>query len=240
MKHEYEKTQDLNLITRTLHSIRYKNLEKLVKYTAQKNKTLKVVDVGCGPAKSYKIIKNLGVSFQYLGIDNWKPFVEIAQERYGEFENFEIVCDSIENVFHAFEDADLIIGLESFEHIPEPLVVRTIEAIGKSKFKHLYLTVPNEIGPAIFIKNLGSFFMGYHRYKEYSWAETFSASIYNLDNVGRHGNGHKGFDWRWLAQTLRQNCKIIKITKSPLQIIPKFISPSIGFICENDKDHFSL
>ena len=106
MKHEYEKTQDLNLITRTLHSIRYKNLAKLVKYTAQKNKTLKVVDVGCGPAKSYKVIKNLDISFQYIGIDNWQPFVEIAKERYGEFENFEIICDSIENVFHVFVGND--------------------------------------------------------------------------------------------------------------------------------------
>lgn len=81
--------------------------------------------------------------------------------------------------------------------------------------------------------------MGYPRYKEYSWAETFSASLYNLDKVERHGTDHKGFDWRWLAHTLRQNCKIKKITTSPLQIIPRFLSPSIGFICENDKDQFS-
>ena len=44
--------------------------------------------------------------------------------------------------------------------------------------------------------------------------------------------GHKGFDWRWLAQTLRQNTTIVKMkTSSPANFIPKFISPSIGFIC---------
>ena len=78
--------------------------------------------------------------------------------------------------------------------------------------------------------------MGYRRYKEYSWAETFAASVYNLDKVERHGTGHKGFDWRWLAQTIRQNCKITQVTTSPLQGIPSCISPSIGFICVNDKD----
>lgn len=233
---EYEKTQNFNLITKLLHSTRYRNLEKLIKSYSQNNKKLRIVDVGCGPAKSYDVIRRLDVDFHYLGIEIREDFSEIARSRYGQFENFEIICDSIENAFHAFESADVIIGLETFEHIPEPLVVRTLEAIGKSNFRYLYLTVPNEIGPAIFIKNVGSFLMGYHRYKEYRWSETFAASIYDLDKVDRHGTGHKGFDWRWLAHTIRQNCKIKKITKSPLQSIPKCISPSIGFICENDKD----
>jgi SAM-dependent methyltransferase len=236
MIHEYEKTQNFNLVTKILHSTRYRNLERLIKLHSHSNKQLMIVDVGCGPAKSYEVIKRLGVNFHYLGIELRKDFTEIAKARYGQFENFEIICDSIENAFHTFDTADFIIGLETFEHIPEPLVVRTIEAIGKSSFKRLYITVPNEVGPAIFIKNVGSFMMGYRRYKEYRWAETFAASVYNLDKVDRHGTGHKGFDWRWLAQTIRQNCKIAKITTSPIQLIPRFISPSIGFICENDKD----
>ena len=237
--HAYEKTQNFNLITKILHSTRYRNLEKLVTYAAEKEKKLKIVDIGCGPAKAYEVIKNLDVDFTYFGIDLQEDIIELAKERYKMFDNFEVVCDSIENVFHAFDDADLIIGLESFEHIPEALVVRTIEAIGKSNFKYLYITVPNEVGPAIFIKNVGSFFMGYMRYKEYRWTETFAASIYNLDKVERHRTGHKGFDWRWLAQTLRQNCRIRKVTTSPLQAIPRFLSPSIGFICHNDKYYIS-
>jgi len=236
MMHEYEKIQKFNLITKILHSTRYRNLETLIKRLSNHNQNIRVVDVGCGPAKAYEVIKRLGVRFDYVGIELREDFSEIANARYGQFENFEIICDSIENAFHAFDAADLIIGLESFEHIPEPLVVRTVEAIGRSNFKQLYITVPNEVGPAIFIKNVGSFLMGYKRYKEYSWAETFAASVYNLDKVERHGTGHKGFDWRWLAQTIRQNCKITQVTTSPLQGIPRCISPSIGFICVNDKD----
>lgn len=118
-----------------------------------------------------------------MGIELKEDFAELARTKYGQFENFEIICDSVENNFHAFDAADIIIGLESFEHIPEPLVVRTIEAIGQSNFKSLYITVPNEVGPAIFIKNVGSFLMGYKRYEEYRWTETFAASVYNLDTV---------------------------------------------------------
>ena len=139
--HEYEKTQNFNLITKILHSTRYSNLEKLVTYAAKKEKKLKIVDVGCGPAKAYEVIKNLGVDFTYFGIELREDFTAIAKERYKKFDNFEIVCDSVENVFHSFGDSDLIIGLESFEHIPEALVVRTIEAIGLSNFKYLYVRV---------------------------------------------------------------------------------------------------
>jgi len=231
-KYDYEKTQNLNFITRALHATRYANLETLVRSaTNELGTSIKIVDIGCGTAKSFQVISDLVVDFEYKGIELSEDFCEIASNRFGELSNFSIVCDSIENQFDAFKNADLIIGLESFEHIPEWLVVRTVEAIAESSFKYLYITVPNEVGPAIFVKNVGSFVMGYQRYKEYSWAETFYASFYELDKVERHGTGHKGFDWRWLAHTLRQNVKIIEKTTSPINFVPKFISPSIGFLC---------
>ena len=233
---EYEEIQNFNIITRILHRTRYRNLESLVRSLSKKKGTLRIVDVGCGPAGAFNIISKLGVKFDYLGIELREDFAETANNRYEKFGNFEVICDTIENHYDKFNSADLVIGLESFEHIPEAIVVRTIEAIGNSSFRYLYLTVPNEVGPAIFVKNFGSLIMGYNRYKEYKWAETFAATFYNLDSVERHSTGHKGFDWRWLAQTLRQNVKILKNTTSPFNLIPKFISPNIGFICVND-DH---
>lgn len=103
--------------------------------------------------------------------------LKLQLSRYGNFDNFTVIDGSIENHFDKFDDADLIISLEGFEHLPEPLVVRTVEAIGKSNFKYLYVTVPNEIGPAILIKNVGSFLMGYGRFREYAWSETIAASF---------------------------------------------------------------
>lgn len=232
---DYERTQNFNIITKTLHKTRYRNLENIVLNLAKNNdKPLRIVDIGCGPAEAFNVILQLGVKFEYIGIELRHDFSEVAFERYKENNFFQIICDSIENHFDKFDDADLIIGLETFEHIPEPLVVRTIEAIAKSNFKKLYLTVPNEVGPALLLKNVGSWAMGYSRYKEYTWRETFAASTYELDHVERHSTGHKGFDWRWLAQTLRQNVRIIRKTTSPISLVPKFISPSIGFVCVND------
>ncbi len=235
--HNYEELQNFNFIVRYLHSVRYRNLEKLLLKLSDKNRNIvRIVDVGCGNAKVFKTALDLGIQFEYLGIEPNQGFCEMASDRYSSFDNFEIICDSIGNQFDKFNGADLIVGLESFEHIPECLVVRTIEAISKVKFKYLYITVPNEVGLAILIKNVGSFLMGYHRrYKTYTWRETFAASIYELDSVRRHTINHIGFDWRWLAHSLRQNVRIIHKTTSPLNIIPKFVSPSIGFVCVHDE-----
>ena len=228
----YDRIQNFNFITKLLHQTRFRNLEKLIiQASIEKKGKLKIVDVGCGPASAFKTIEQQGIAFDYIGVELRRDFCDIANDRFRQFKNFKIICDSIENHFDKFTDVDVIIGLESFEHIPEPLVVRTIEAISKASFMYLYITVPNEVGPAILVKNIGSALMGYERYKEYEWRETFFASIYDLDRVERHETGHKGFDWRWLAQTLRQNTTILKKTSSPANFIPKFISPSIGFIC---------
>ena len=231
----YEKNQNFNFVTSYLHKVRYKNLLNLFGTIKKKNNNkINVVDIGCGVGKAYELL-NANYRINYYGIEANRGFYDIANERYGDFENFEIVCDSVENQYSKFTDSDIVIGLETFEHIPENLVVRVIEAIADSSVPLFYCTVPNEVGPAILIKNLGSFIMGYSRHKEYSWKETISSSLYNLDNVGVHGSGHKGFDWRWLAQTIRYNLRIVSITTSPFNFIPKFLSPSIGFIARSRK-----
>ena len=196
----YEDIQNFNFITKFLHRTRFRNLEILIiKASKEKKEKLKIVDIGCGDSSAYAVIKALDINFDYIGIELRKDFCDIANKKYNQYQNFKIIQGSVENHFEIFSDADVIIGLESFEHIPSWLVVRTIEAISKSSFMYLYLTVPNEVGPAILVKNVGSAIIG--------------------------------FDWRWLAQTLRLHSTIVKKTSSPANFIPKFISPSIGFIC---------
>lgn len=231
-KHEYERIQDFNVVTRMLHKVRYKNLEKVFSEIRQEsNSTIHVLDIGCGACKAYEYLSP-NFSINYTGIELNKDLAEIARSRYDSNKNFSIICNDVQDSFSIFKNFNVIIGLESFEHIPHSVVVRVVEAIGKSNFEYLYISVPNEIGPALAIKNIGSFLMGYERWKEYSWKETFFASIYNLDKVGVHTTRHKGFDWRWLAQTLRQNCKIERVHTSPFDFVPRFLSPSIHFVCK--------
>jgi hypothetical protein len=128
--------------------------------------------------------------------------------------------------------ADIVVALETFEHIPEHDVVRIIEAIAASKPRFFVCSVPVEIGPAIWLKNVGSLVTGYMRHKEYSWPETFWAGLYQLDKLPPHGTGHKGFDWRWLAQTIRHNMKIKDIRKFPFSILPAAVAFSVFMVAE--------
>jgi len=232
MMHRYEIAQDFNLITRILHSTRYRNLltffSRIEKEIGQH--PIKVVDIGCGPAKSFEVL-NERFSIDYVGIELREDFCKLARERFGNNANFTVICDGIENLYERFSGADVVIGLEVFEHIPEPLVVRVLEQISKNGVSYFYCTVPNELGPAILIKNVGSFLMGYHRHKQYTWIETWHAFLCNLDSVSLHETRHIGFDWRWLAQSIRQNMKIERITTSPINFVPRSFSPSLGFVC---------
>ena len=230
--HDYEQTQNFNYITKLLHKTRYRNL---IDFLAQidvsiEGRGIRVVDVGCGVAKTYSVLTEK-YEIDYVGIELREDYCNIANERYGGAQNFQVVCDSIEGQTWRLSSADVVVGLESFEHIPERTATRVVEAIADSGCPFFYCSVPNEVGPALLVKNAGSALMGYSRYKEYSWRETLAATMYDLDRVGVHGTGHKGFDWRWLAQVIRQNMKIDRITTSPCSLVPRFLSPSIGFMC---------
>lgn len=232
IRSHYEEIQDFNFVTRFLHKTRYKNLINLVnKIESKSDKAIRILDIGCGSCKAYNVINKNIKDFDYTGIEISEEYCHVAEARYSKHTNFHLINSPINECLDIIRDYDLIIGLESFEHIPEGQVVRVIESIAKSNFKYLYITVPNEVGPALLIKNTGSFLMGYSRHKEYTFKETLHAGAYNLDKVSRHTTLHKGFDWRWLAQTLRQNVIIEDKLTSPFSFIPKFISPSIGFVC---------
>jgi 2-polyprenyl-3-methyl-5-hydroxy-6-metoxy-1,4-benzoquinol methylase len=228
----YEKKQAFNPLVSYLHTTRYKHLIRLfTKLSAQApSRTLRVVDIGCAHAKVFHIL-NSRFNITYIGIDQDETLSGIARARYSEHPNFKIITGSITDHYDVFQNTDVILALETLEHIPENLVVRLIEQIALAQPAAFMCSVPNEVGPAILVKNIGSLLTGYMRHKEYTWAETLHAALFNLDRVETHGTGHKGFDWRWLAQTIRHNMRIDQIHTNPFDWLPKTFSLSIIFIC---------
>ncbi len=232
---DYEKILSFNPLVSYLHGIRYKRLLSLFAKLSAKDpdKTLRVVDIGCAHAKNFPLL-NERFKIDYIGVELDKDFSDVAGERYGAFKNFKIINDTIENHYSLLANSDVILSLETLEHIPEHIVVRLIEQIALAKPEAFFCSVPNEVGPIVLVKNIGSLLTGYMRHKEYKWSETFYAGFYNLDKVEVHGTGHKGFDWRWLAQTIRHNMKITSSYSSPFGWLPKTLSFSIIFVCLRD------
>lgn len=233
---QYEGDQRFNFLVSWLHSFRYKNILTLFRSVALKTegKSIKVVEIGCAHAKLFSILKEQ-FDIEYTGIEAKSRFVEVAQSRYGNNPNFRVIHASAANAVSHMKSADIVVALETFEHIPEHEVVRIIEAIATAQ-PHLFVcSVPVEIGPAIWLKNVGSFLSGYMRHREYQWAETFWAGLYQLDKLPPHGTGHKGFDWRWLAQTIRHNMKIHEIRKFPFGFLPATFAFSVFMVAEPRK-----
>lgn len=231
----YEKTLNYNFITKYLHGNKTKSLIKFLKKyfdNNSDNKVFKILDIGCGPSSIFKDIFTINKNIKYTGIDIRKDFIDISNQRYSSFNQFEAIKIDAEEYLRKNKDFDLIISFDSFEHIPLDKRNNLINLINHINFKFMFINVPNEIGPAILIKNFGSFLMGYVRYKEYSLTETFNAFFYRLHKIKSHYDGHKGFDWRVLHYTLRYYFKV-KVITSPFLFIPKSFSPSIFFICEN-------
>jgi hypothetical protein len=123
-----------------------------------------------------------------------------------------------------------VTALETMEHIDGPTVVRIIERIAQSRPRRFVCSVPIEIGPSVLIKNFGSLLMGYSRHKTYTWRQTLAAGFYQLDKLPRHTTSHLAFDWRWLAQTIRDHFKILETRFFPIRHLPAWASTTAFFI----------
>jgi SAM-dependent methyltransferase len=224
----YEKHQNFNPILKYCHSLRYKAALTIFSQIAEGNKQLEVLEIGCAHARLFELLDS-SFKIKYTGIEICSEFVEVAKQRYGHRPNFSIIERSVLDLLDDIQAQhfDVIICLETLEHIPEREVVRIVEAIAKIAAKRFIFSVPVEIGPIVWLKNFGSWIMRYQRYEQYTLAETFWAGLYQLDKLPPHGIHHKGFDWRWLAQTIRHNMNIVKIRRLPTQMLPSGLSTSI-------------
>lgn len=230
---QYEKNQRFNPLVAWVHSRRYKNITAVFTELArQKQGTpIKVVEIGCAQGKLFAVL-NGKFDIDYTGIDVDERDVNTARARYARYMNFRVLHSSADHALAELQNSDIVVALETFEHIPEHLVVRIVEAVAIASPRLFVCSVPVEIGPAVWLKNVGSVLMGYHRHKEYRWAETFWAGLYQLDRVSPHGTSHKGFDWRWLAQTIRHNMKILETRKLPVPFLPAAFAFTTFFVAK--------
>ncbi len=229
----YERNQQYNSITRWLHSFRYKsmlrNLELLQRMTDER--PLRIVEIGCAMARLYEVL-DARAPIEYTGVEINPEFCALARERYGPRANFRVLNRSAADpaLWSELGQPHMVCALETLEHIPEHDVVRIVENIAALSPRLFVASVPIEVGPAIWIKNGGSWLMRYGRAKNRPWREVFWAGLYQLDRVPPHGTGHAGFDWRWLSHTIRHNMQIVKQRRSPGALVPEPFSFSVMFV----------
>lgn len=231
-----EQRHNYNSITRYLHAHRFKHVLDYVDATAKNSGARPKSWISDAPGNVYFAIRER-CDIEYVGVELNTDKAKAGNENFQNYPKAKIINqDAADPALLQSEKPDIITALESFEHIPPAAVAKIIETIATYKDLQLFLcSVPIEVEPSIWIKNTGSALMGYHRHKEYSWNETFWAGLYQLDKIPRHDLRHKGFDWRWLAQTIRLNMTMQTIHKSPMDWVPACLAPSIMFVAKPDK-----
>jgi SAM-dependent methyltransferase len=228
----YEQTQNFNSVTRWLHGRRYRHSVAVVAELAQEvGRPVRILEIGCGQAKLFGAL-NRHSQVRYTGIDVEPAFIEAAQRQFGHLKNFRVEVRPAQDAdfLASLNRPDIVFALETFEHIPERDVMRIVETVAQLKPRRFVCSVPVEVGPAILAKNVGSWLMGYGRHREYSWRETLAAASYRLEGLPPHRRSHKGFDWRWLAQTVRHNFHHVERRHLPANWLPAALSTSVYLI----------
>jgi SAM-dependent methyltransferase len=220
----YERTQNYNWLTAFLHGRRYRNLiATLDRHFGRQ--PFRMLDIGCNTANIFAAI---GSRFEvdYIGVDPDAESIAVAKTRFGRTKNFRAECRSaIDGDWLASNGPyDVVTALETLEHISQPEVLCLLKIIRSLQPLLFVCSAPVEIGPIVIIKNFGSPLMGYNRRQEYTAQETLHAACYRLDEVRPHQRGHRGFDWRWLANAIRDCLGEVEITNMPLAFLPSALS----------------
>lgn len=227
----YERNQAFNRLVSWLHSQRYKHVIDAIEPIAPVDRPLNVLDLGCGFARLYDVLRQ-SFDVEYTGVDPQAGYLDRANERYGTDPAFRSLCVSATDPIVFDRKYDVVTALEVMEHIEGPKVVRIIEEISRANPRRFICSVPIEIGPSVLIKNVGSLLMGYSRHKTYTWRQTLAAGLYRLDYLPRHTTSHLAFDWRWLAQTIRDHFRIVETRFFPFKYLPASLSSTAFFIAE--------
>ena len=176
-------------------------------------------------------------------MDLLPEFVEVAIERYNQYPNIEIKLEDITKTIHNYSDIDVVIALETCEHILEHKLGQLLVDIRKQNPKLVIISVPIEVGYPILLKNVGSFATGYVRHKEYTWKETLYAALNQTWKYKPHGTNHKGFDWKVLRHQIHQfigTPKIIKMPNAILSTNTMFIVSQQDFVETNKESQYNI
>ena len=135
--------EDYDLIARdfsiTRNKIIWSEIDVLVKKYVKDNQ--KILDVGCGNGRLFSVLKNKNIN--YLGTDNCKELVDIAREKYKDYDNgkFEVE-DLLEMNFN--KEFDLVFIIAVLQHIPsEELRLKALRKIKKALKPGGYLIMLN-------------------------------------------------------------------------------------------------
>ena len=192
---------------------------------------LRLVELGCYDGRLYETLKpRVG---EYVGFDSELSLgMELAQSKYAGTKGVTLVVADDPAALGLFADRhfNAAAALETLEHVPPELVNGYLDQLRRVTGGHLFVTVPNELGPVFLAKFIAKrlLFSGGERY---SFRELVAATLGRSDRIRRLQ--HKGFDYRQLLAEIRKRFEIIAVEGLPKVGLPAALSPTVAILARS-------
>jgi 2-polyprenyl-3-methyl-5-hydroxy-6-metoxy-1,4-benzoquinol methylase len=131
----YDKYGSRNPIVRRMMSGFFTSVKELLRGIDAQS----ILELGCGEGHVGSQLQALYPGSRYRGIDIDPKIITEARTR---FPNLKFETHSIYDIDSSFSDANLVVALEVFEHLDDP--VQGMDAVLLLPFEHLLISVPRE------------------------------------------------------------------------------------------------
>lgn len=187
---------------------------------------LRLVELGCYDGR---LLDTLGDRvIEYAGFDaNWSGGLDLARRKYRGRTDVTLIEAEHPRDFDSFPTGhfNVAAALETLEHVPPELVPGFLDQLQRVTRGHLFVSVPNELGPVFLAKYLAkrAFYGGV---QPYSPAEVVAATLRRSDKVRR--DDHKGFDYRHVVAEVGKRFEILEVSGIGALGLPAALAPTVG------------
>ena len=189
-----------------------------------------VLELGCFDGKLIDFLP--AKPSRYVGFDaNWEGGLDLARERWSQTPGYSFLKATTpdEMVLDRQEVFDLVVVMETLEHIPPQLVDGYLEKMARHLNGYFFVTVPNEKGIVFLAKWLAKKLFSRDAAR-YSFAELLNATLGRMTRVTRRE--HKGFDYDALIVEIKKHFDVIEVSGIPSGFLPPFLSFGVGIVAK--------
>lgn len=211
------------------HFARFQWVQKKVSDHLQSGQ--KMVELGCFDGKLLDYIDRF--VNEYVGLDaNWEKGLDQARVKFRGRPGVRFLETTDPAAFDEFPDNHFTAAaaLETLEHVPPELMPRFLDQLARVTRGHLFVSVPNELGPVFLVKHVAKALV-YGGGQHYSPREFFAALVRNSSAIER--DDHKGFDYRDVIHHVGERFDILSIEGLPAVGFPPALSPTVAIFAKS-------
>lgn len=202
------------------HYSRFFSVKSLIK--RHKIKCVRILELGCFDGKLLDFLPSPPQTYKGFDAD-WENGLSAAKKRQEKNPAYEFsLANKPDDINLGQEEKfDLIVSMETFEHIPPELVCPYLEKLSKHLDGHLVITVPNEKGIFFLMKRI---LKPKDSSYKFSLMDKINLTMGKTNYVIR--NQHKGFDYDHLIYDIKKYFNVINVFGYS---ISRFIPKSLSF-----------